>query len=158
MKCPVCGVDNDKVIDSRSSQDGFSIRRRRECFSCHRRYTTHERIEEPAIKVIKKDGVRVPFERIRVQKGLEKACWKRPISHEQIEAVVVSLEDEIYASGEPEIESRQLGALVMGRLKKLDQVAYVRFASVYRRFEDAQDFVEELRPILAESKNKMDHS
>src|ERR1700719_2823770 len=98
MKCPFCRKDNDRVIDSRASQDGFAIRRRRECLDCRRRYTTYERIEEQAIKVVKKDGVRDPFEREKIKRGLEKACWKRPISEEQIEAIVASIETDVFAN------------------------------------------------------------
>ncbi|HXT59075.1 MAG TPA: transcriptional regulator NrdR [Pirellulales bacterium] len=152
MKCPYCRKDNDRVIDSRASQDGFAIRRRRECLSCRRRYTTYERIEEQAIKVIKKDGVREPFEREKIRKGLEKACWKRAISDEQMEAVVSAVESDIYANFDAEIESRSLGDLVMKRLRQLDQVAFVRFASVYREFKDVRDFVDELEPMLEESR------
>ncbi|HEV7223601.1 MAG TPA: transcriptional regulator NrdR [Pirellulales bacterium] len=152
MKCPYCRKDNDRVIDSRASQDGFAIRRRRECLSCRRRYTTYERIEEQAIKVIKKDGVREPFEREKIRKGLEKACWKRAISDEQMEAVVSAVESDIYANFDAEIESRSLGDLVMKHLRQLDQVAFVRFASVYREFKDVRDFVDELEPMLEESR------
>jgi len=152
MKCPYCRKDNDRVIDSRASQDGFAIRRRRECLSCRRRYTTYERIEEQAIKVIKKDGVREPFEREKIRKGLEKACWKRAISDEQMEAVVSAVESDIYANFDAEIESRSLGDLVMKHLRQLDQVAFVRFASVHREFKDVRDFVDELEPMLEESR------
>jgi len=148
MKCPFCRVDNDRVTDSRASEDGFAIRRRRECVHCRRRYTTYERIEEQAIKVVKKDGVRVPFERDKIKRGLEKACWKRPISDEQIEAVVSAIETEVYANFDTEVASRNLGELAMQHLRQLDQVAFVRFASVYRDFEDVRDFVDELQPML----------
>ncbi len=148
MKCPYCRVDNDRVTDSRASEDGFAIRRRRECVHCRRRYTTYERIEEASIKVIKKDGVRIPFERDRLKRGLEKACWKRPISDEQIEAVVTAIEADVYANFDSEVESRYLGEMAMQQLRQLDQVAYVRFASVYREFKDVRDFVEELQPML----------
>ena len=150
MNCPFCRVDNDRVIDSRASEDGFAIRRRRECLACKRRYTTYERIEEISIKVVKKDGTRVPFERGKIKRGLEKACWKRPISDEQIESVVTSVENELHANFESEVQSDWLGELVMQHLRKLDQVAYVRFASVYREFKDARAFVEELEPMLGE--------
>lgn len=152
MKCPFCRSDNDRVIDSRTSQDGYAIRRRRECLTCRRRYTTYERIEEPAIKVIKKDGVRDPFEREKIKRGLEKACWKRPISDEQIEAVVSAVESDVYLNFDTEVESQYLGELVMRQLRQLDQVAYVRFASVYRQFQDVRDFVEELEPMLKEER------
>lgn len=150
MICPYCRTDNDRVIDSRTSQDGFAIRRRRECLQCRRRFTTYERVEEPAIKVIKKDGARVPFEREKIRQGLEKACWKRPISEEQIEAIVAAVESDIHANFEHEVPSQHLGAVVMRHLRELDQVAYVRFASVYRQFKDVRDFVEELEPMLHE--------
>jgi transcriptional repressor NrdR len=152
MKCPYCRTDNDRVIDSRASQDAFTIRRRRECLACRRRYTTYERVEEPAIKVVKKDGVRTPFERDKIRRGLEKACWKRPISDEQIEAVVAAVESDVYANFDTEVESKYLGELVMQHLRKLDQVAFVRFASVYREFQDVRDFVEELGSMLNEKR------
>lgn len=148
MRCPFCRKDNDRVIDSRASQDGMAIRRRRECVACGRRYTTYERPEETTIKVVKKDGSRAPFDREKIQRGLERACWKRPISTRQIENAVAAIENDVYQSYETEIESAELGDLVMEHLRELDQVAFVRFASVYRQFNDAQDFVEELRPIL----------
>lgn len=150
MKCPFCRVDNDRVIDSRASEDGSAIRRRRECLDCKRRYTTYERIEETSLKVIKKDGGRVPFERDKIKRGLERACWKRPISEEQIEAVVTAVESDVYANFDSEVPSQYLGELVMQMLGKLDQVAFVRFASVYREFKDVRDFVEELQPMLGE--------
>ena len=145
-------MDNDRVIDSRASQDGFAIRRRRECLSCRRRYTTYEHIEEQAIKVVKKDGIREPFEREKIRRGLEKACWKRAVSGEQLEAVVAAVEADVYANFEAEVESRYLGELVMKHLRQLDQVAFVRFASVYREFKDVRDFVEELEPMLEETR------
>ncbi len=148
MRCPFCRVDNDKVIDSRSCDDGFSIRRRRECLKCGRRFTTYERLEEMTIKVVKKDGVREPFVRDKIRAGLKKACWKRPISDEQIEAAVAAVESIVYSTVEDELESQRLGELVMDELAKLDQVAFVRFASVYREFTSVKDFVDELRPIL----------
>jgi transcriptional repressor NrdR len=155
MRCPYCQIDNDKVIDSRASEDGMAIRRRRECLGCHRRYTTFERVEESSVRVIKKDGNRVPFDRAKIKAGLEKACWKRPISEDRIEATVSAVEREIYDRFENEVETSDIGELVMKELAKLDQVAYVRFASVYREFKDARDFVEELQPILNEAKKPM---
>jgi transcriptional repressor NrdR len=145
-------VDNDKVIDSRTGQDGFAIRRRRECVHCNRRFTTYERVEEPVLSVVKKDGVRVPFDREKIKSGLLKACWKRPVSDEQLEAIVSAVENDAYEKFETEVESSYLGNLVMQHLRDLDQVAYVRFASVYREFKDVRDFVQELKPILAEAK------
>ena len=148
MRCPFCRTDNDRVVDSRASEDGFAIRRRRECLSCKRRYTTYERLDEMNIKVIKKRGEREPFSREKISVGLSKACWKRPISDEQIESIISAVETEIYANFESEVDSGKLGELVMEHLGKLDQVAYVRFASVYREFTDIRDFVDELQPIL----------
>jgi len=151
MKCPWCQSDNDRVIDSRASQDGFAIRRRRECLTCKRRYTTSERIERRVIKVVKKDGSREPFDRSKIKQGLEKACEKRPISEDRLEAIVTAVENDIDANFESEVESRYLGELVMRHLRDLDQVAYVRFASVYRQFEDVQDFLSELKAMLTAS-------
>lgn len=148
MRCPYCRLDNDRVIDSRASEDGFAIRRRRECLQCKRRFTTYERLEEVGIKVVKKDGVREPFDREKIRRGLERACWKRPVSDEKINDAVAQVESEVYAAYESEIDSKILGELVMQRLAELDQVAYVRFASVYRRFKDVRDFVDELQPML----------
>jgi len=143
-------MDNDRVIDTRSHEDGFATRRRRVCASCRRRYTTYERIEEPAIKVIKKDGVRVAFEREKIRQGLEKACWKRPISDEQIDEIVAAVESDVYANFDVEVESKYLGEAVMRQLRALDQVAFVRFASVYRQFQDVHDFVHELGAMLGD--------
>ena len=150
MKCPFCHVDNDRVTDSRTSQDGFTIRRRRECVGCRRRYTTYERIEEMAIKVVKKDGVREPFAPEKLRQGLTRACWKRPVSDDHIEAIVSTIEHEIYSRNETEVHSRELGEMLEEQLRELDQVAFVRFASVYREFQDVADFVAELRPMLEE--------
>lgn len=152
MKCPFCQVDNDRVIDSRTSEDGYAIRRRRECLDCKKRFTTYERIEELAVKVVKKDGSRVPFERDKIKRGLEKACWKRPISDEQIGAIVSAVEGDVYTNFDSEVPSQYLGELVMQHLRELDQVAFVRFASVYREFKDVRDFVEELEPMLEQSR------
>jgi transcriptional repressor NrdR len=156
MRCPFCRVDNDKVIDSRGSEDGHSIRRRRECLSCKRRYTTYERVEELEIKVVKKDGIREPFNREKIKQGLAKACWKRPISDEQIDTLVSAIEGDIYAQFESEVESTEVGELVMQRLAQLDQVAFVRFASVYRQFKDVRDFVDELQPMLKKKPPRQD--
>jgi transcriptional repressor NrdR len=148
MRCPYCHFDHDRVMDSRASEDGYVIRRRRECLHCKRRYTTYERLEEMGIKVVKKDGIREPFSREKIRAGLAKACWKRPISDERIEGIVAYVESYIYANCESEIETSKVGELVMERLSQVDQVAYVRFASVYRRFKDVRDFVHELKPML----------
>lgn len=155
MRCPFCQTDNDRVLDSRSSEEGYAIRRRRECMQCKRRYTTYERLEELAIKVVKKDGIREPFSREKIRRGLARACWKRPLSDDQIDTVVAEIESDVYANFESEIETQQLGEMVMEHLGRLDQVAYVRFASVYREFKDVHDFVDELEPIL---KNRKDNS
>ena len=148
MKCPFCRSDNNRVIDSRDSGDGFAIRRRRECVSCKRRYTTYERVEEIEIKVVKKGGIREPFNRDKIRFGLQKACWKRPVSDEQIEKIVTGVEGDVYGGFDGEVDSNVVGEMVMERLADLDQVAYVRFASVYREFKDVRDFVEELQPML----------
>jgi transcriptional repressor NrdR len=152
MLCPYCRVDNDKVIDSRTGQDGFAIRRRRECVHCGRRFTTYERVEEPVLKVVKKDGVREPFNRDKIKIGLQRACYKRPVSDEQIESIVAAVENDAFTNFDNEVAASYLGNLVMQQLRTVDQVAYVRFASVYREFKDVRDFVQELQPILAEAK------
>ena len=154
MKCPFCRTDNDRVIDSRASDDGCAIRRRRDCSNCRRRYTTYERLEEINMKVVKKDGGRVPFDREKIKHGLERACWKRPVTDMQIEDVVTAIENDIYSTFEAEVDSRQLGELVMQHLRDLDEVAFVRFASVYREFKDVTDFVNELQPMLAEKNRR----
>ena len=153
MRCPFCQTDNDRVLDSRSSEEGYAIRGRRECIQCKRRYTTYERLEELAIKVVKKDGIREPFSRDKIRRGLARACWKRPLSDAQIASVVAEIESDVYANFESEIETQQLGEMVMEHLGQLDQVAYVRFASVYREFKDVHDFVDELEPILKNQKD-----
>ena len=199
MKCPHCGIDNDKVIDSRTSHDGgairrrreclgcqtryntyerlddpmrcpychepgnrmielsndergFAVRRRRECVSCRREYVTFERSEERTIKVVKKDGNRAPFDRQKLRQGLEKACWKRPISDEQIEELVEAIETDVHSKFTTDVPTSYIGELAMKHLRQLDEVAFVRFASVYRQFKDVRDFVDELQPILAETR------
>jgi len=154
MKCPFCRIDNDRVIDSRASQDGFAIRRRRECLNCKRRYTTYERLEDLQIKIVKKDGIREPFDPDKIRRGLAKACWKRPISDERIEGIVSAVGADIYGKLDSEVESRYVGELVMKHLRTLDQVAFVRFASVYREFEDVADFVDELQPMLRDQRRR----
>ena len=151
MRCPFCRTDNDRVIDSRAGDDGASIRRRRECLSCKKRFTTYERFERQFLAVVKKDGEKEPFDRDKIKRGLAKACWKRPVTEEDIENVLTTLETELYGAYESEVPSGILGARLMELLRHLDQVAYVRFASVYREFKDVRDFVDELEPILAES-------
>jgi transcriptional repressor NrdR len=195
MKCPQCGFDNDRVIDSRASLEGGGIRRRRECLHCQARYSTYERVDDPircpychednnrivdftlaeggfafrrerecvvcrrtfltferpeakVVKVIKKDGTRSPFDRHKIKVGLEKACWKRPISDQQLEDVITAIEADVREHYPNEVPSSYLGELVMKQLRQLDQVAFVRFASVYREFKDVKDFVDELEPML----------
>jgi len=151
MRCPFCRTDNDRVIDSRAGDDGTSIRRRRECVACRRRFTTYERVERQLLAVVKKGGDREPFDRDKIKRGLAKACWKRPVSEDEIEGVVSALEAELYGNYESDVPSRVLGERLMELLRTLDQVAFVRFASVYREFKDIRDFVDELEPILAET-------
>lgn len=155
MRCPFCRADNDRVIDSRAGDDGGSIRRRRECLACRRRFTTYERIERQMLTVVKKQGERDPFDRDKLTRGLAKACWKRPVTAEDIEAVVAALEAELFGSYESEVPSRVIGERLMELLKELDQVAYVRFASVYREFKDARDFADQLEPILAQEADRL---
>ena len=148
MRCPFCNTDNDRVIDSRASADGLSIRRRRECLECNRRFTTYERMEETPLRVVKKDGSRVPFDRGQMLKGMLKACEKRPVAIEDLERITSDIERRLTEMFEREVSSKYIGQLVMDELKKLDQVAYVRFASVYREFKDVQQFLDELKPLL----------
>lgn len=148
MRCPFCGHDEDKVIDSRPSDEGAAIRRRRECIACGSRFTTYEKIENLPLLVIKKDGTREPFDREKLISGLMKSCQKRPVSTDQIEALVASIETQTQNSLKREISSREIGEMVMEGLKKIDEVAYVRFASVYRQFKDVNSFLEELNEML----------
>ena len=148
MRCPYCQADHDRVIDSRSAADGFSIRRRRECMDCSRRFTTYERMEETPLRVVKKDGSRVPFDRGQILKGILKSCEKRPVSMEELEKITAGIERRLTEMFDREVGSKYIGQLVMEELKKLDQVAYVRFASVYREFKDVEQFVTELKPFL----------
>jgi len=153
MRCPYCKQDNSRVIDSRSAADGYSIRRRRECEDCSRRFTTYERMEETPLRVIKKDGSRVPFDRSNILKGLLKSCEKRPVALDAIEEITSRIERQVQEMFDREVSSKYVGQLVMDELKKLDNVAYVRFASVYREFKDVQQFFDELKPML-ERKNR----
>ena len=148
MKCPRCKQDNDRVVDSRTSADGRVIRRRRECLVCFLRYTTYERVEETPLRVIKKNGERVRFDRERVLAGMVRACEKLPIPIEELEAAAARVEARCQEEYDREVESAVIGALVMEELRKLNQVAYVRFASVYREFKDVSQFLDELKPIL----------
>ncbi|MBC7820109.1 MAG: transcriptional repressor NrdR [Planctomycetaceae bacterium] len=151
MMCVFCKHDETKVIDTRMSES-FVIRRRRECLKCSRRFTTHERVEESSMKVIKKDGSRVPFDREKLRLGLEKACFKRPISAEQIDEIVRDVETDANDNFEREVPSRYIGEKVFNRLRALDHVAFVRFASVYREFQDVRDFMQQVDTILRERK------
>jgi transcriptional repressor NrdR len=152
MKCPFCGELDNKVIDSRLSKDGTVIRRRRECLACKRRFTTYEHIEEIPIMIVKKDGRREPFYREKVRAGMQRACEKRNISMNVIEECIDELERDLRESGKKEIPSSRLGEWVMESLHRMDDVAYVRFASVYREFKDVNDFVSELKRLLSSEK------
>jgi len=154
MKCPFCREGDFAVIDSRSHPSGFPVRRRRSCNRCQRRVWTIEQVEDVPLKVVKKDDSREPFDAVKLRSGLEKACYKRPVSSEQIETIVRQVESEVHANHFGEVPVTVLGELVMTHLKALDQVAYVRFASVYRAFKDVSDFVEEVQPMLAEHKQQ----
>jgi transcriptional repressor NrdR len=152
MKCPFCSEIENKVIDSRLSKDASVIRRRRECIVCHRRFTTYEHIEEIPIMIIKKDGRREIFNRDKIRSGIQRACEKRNISMNLIEEFIDDLERDLRETGEKEIPSHTLGEKIMNRLHELDDVAYVRFASVYREFKDVNDFVHELKSLLSKDK------
>ncbi len=148
MKCPFCGCLETRVIDSRLGKEGNNIRRRRECSECERRFTTYERVEEILPMVVKKDGRREPFDRSKITSGIRRACEKRPIPIETIEKVVDALEMQLQESSEREIQAAAIGEAVMKSLHSLDEIAYVRFASVYRQFKDINEFMEELTDIL----------
>ena len=150
MKCPYCGEQDSKVVDSRHSEDGSSIRRRRECLKCSKRFTTYELVESLPIVVVKRDGSRQSFNRQKILNGMLRACEKRPVSLAAMEAAVDEIEQIIQNSLEREISTEEIGELVMERLKKMDEVIYVRFASVYRQFKDLNSFVQELNQMLAE--------
>lgn len=150
MKCRYCGSIDSRVVDSRPSDDGLSIRRRRECNACGRRFTTFERIEENPVMVVKRDGRREPFEREKVAVGIRKACEKRPISADMINHMLDEIVREVNNANDSEISTKAVGELVMKQLRKVDEVAYVRFASVYREFKDTQTFMEELQRLLNE--------
>jgi len=148
MKCPFCAHPDSKVVDSRPDKGGAAIRRRRECESCGRRFTTHERIEEMLPLVTKRDGRREPFDRAKIVAGLKKACEKRPVSVETVEQLADRLEMKLQESGEKEVPSTSVGEWIMNELHDIDQVAYVRFASVYRSFRDINEFMSELQELL----------
>jgi len=155
MKCPYCGYDEDKVIDSRSSAEGHSVRRRRECLKCEKRFTTYEYIEQIPLLVVKKDSKRESFDRNKILSGIIKACEKRPISIEKIEDTVSSVERIIMRKYEKEVPSAVIGEIIMEKLAALDDVAYVRFASVYRQFKDVNQFMKELKDILDKGGRKV---
>jgi transcriptional repressor NrdR len=150
MRCPYCHVDDkDRVIDSRPVEEGQAIRRRRVCENCHRRYTTYERIEETVrLQIIKKDGTRVPFDRNKLLSGVQKACYKRPVPADQLIKIVDAVEEEVSRTGQREVPSKLLGEIVMKYLRRIDPIAYVRFASVYREFRDVRQLVDEAQEVL----------
>lgn len=150
MKCPFCGFTDSKVIDSRPAEDGTTIRRRRECLECQKRFTTYEVIERMPLVVIKRDGSRQSFDKMKIINGLVRACEKRPVSMPQIEMMASDIEQELRGRLESEVSSEAIGEMVMARLKDLDEVAYVRFASVYRSFKDINTFMDELTKLLTE--------
>ncbi|HTE52892.1 MAG TPA: transcriptional regulator NrdR [Kofleriaceae bacterium] len=148
MRCPFCGTDEDKVIDSRQTKDGREIRRRRECLACTRRFTTYERVEEALPMVIKADSRREPFDRNKIVSGLKRAAAKRPVSTAQIEILAEEVEREISEMGQAEVAAQEIGARVLPRLRQLDEVSYVRFASIYRDFRDIEEFAKELGEVV----------
>ncbi len=148
MLCPFCRKDNDRVIDSRSSNEGRMIRRRRECLACRKRFTTYEQVEQITLYVIKKDGRREVFDREKIRRGLMTSCKKRPVPVQRIDDIVIKIEVELYQKFDREVKSKTIGNLVMRELKNLDHVAYVRFASVYRDFQDVSEFMREVQPML----------
>jgi transcriptional repressor NrdR len=154
MRCPFCGGGDDRVVDSREGRDGEVIRRRRECVSCGRRFTSYETIEEIPYMVVKSDGRREAFDRKKLRSGLVKACEKRPVPSARLDAIVDEIETRLHDTEEREIRTSEIGSLVMDRLRELDKVAYVRFASVYRKFEDVDEFLDELKNLLGRAEAK----
>ena len=152
MKCPFCGFDETKVIDSRPSDENSSIRRRRECLDCKKRFTTYETIERMPLVVIKRDGSRQSFDKVKLIKGMVRACEKRPVKLSQLEAIADEIEQELQSKLDRETSSEDIGEMVMNKLKDVDEVAYVRFASVYRSFKDINTFMQELSNLLMEKK------
>ncbi len=148
MKCPFCNQDSSRVIDSRPADDNTSIRRRRECENCGKRFTTYEKVETIPLIVIKKDKNREPYDRNKIKSGIVRSCHKRPVSMEEIEAAVEAVENTIFNMEEKEVESMKIGEIVMNKLKDLDEVAYVRFASIYREFKDVETFMDELKKMI----------
>lgn len=156
MKCPRCGFEEDKVVDSRTTKEGEAIRRRRECLKCAFRFTTYEYIERAPMMVVKKDGRREQYSREKLLTGLLKACEKRPVSREQLEKIVDEIEAAIFGKFKNEVKSTELGNLVIERLQGLDEIAYVRFASVYRQFKDINQFMSEVKGLLDRQKERPD--
>ncbi len=154
MKCPFCDHPDTKVIDSRPTEEGHAIRRRRGCDNCNRRFTTYEKVEEPILMVVKKDARREEFDRSKVLNGIMKACQKRPVSLPQMEEMVNEVERQLANSMEKEVDSNYIGKLIMEQLKKVDEVAYVRFASVYRQFTDVNTFVKEIEKLIGKQDSK----
>ncbi len=152
MRCPHCTCLEDKVVDSRATKEGAGVRRRRECLNCGHRFTTYEEIIQAELKVIKKDNLREDFDREKLRSGIEKACWKRPITKDDIDSMVTTVITQIESEYEKEIPSVEIGHKVMRALKQLDEVAYVRFASVYRQFKDIDEFIQEIRSMGNKSK------
>ena len=148
MRCPYCHVDNDRVLDTRAAEGGYMVRRKRVCNSCLRRFATAEKIEKLSVRIVKSDQTREPLDREKIRRGIERACSKRSIPSTTIERVVQDIEADIYANYESEVTSSQVGDIVMQHLAKLDEVAYIRFASVYREFDDAQDFIQAISKIV----------
>ncbi|MBQ1935226.1 MAG: transcriptional repressor NrdR [Clostridia bacterium] len=153
MRCPFCDFEESKVVDSRPTEEGGAIRRRRECLSCGKRFTTYEKIERVPVMIVKKDKTREPFDKEKLLRGLLRACEKRPIPFQVLDELAADVEMVVYNSLEREITTNQIGELVMQRLKKIDDIAYVRFASVYRQFTDLNSFREELNKILGDKEN-----
>ncbi|GAA0288453.1 transcriptional repressor NrdR [Gracilibacillus halotolerans] len=152
MRCPHCQYKNTKVLDSRPIEEGRSIRRRRQCESCHFRFTTFERLEEVPLVVVKKEGTREEFSRDKLMRGLIRACEKRPVAIEELESITIDIEKELRNRGDSEVQSNEIGEMVMNRLAGVDEVAYVRFASVYRQFKDISMFMEELKELIHHDK------
>ena len=151
MRCPFCGSEKDKVVDSRSSKEGSAVRRRRECMRCGQRFTTYEYVENVSITIIKNDQRREPYDRQKLMQGLVAACKKRPISMKKIESIADTIENQLEKQGKSEIPATEIGKLVMSELYEIDEVAYVRFASVYRKFKDVSDFISEVKGIESKS-------
>ncbi len=154
MLCPYCKIDKDKVIDSRSSDEGRIVRRRRQCLECKRRFTTYERVEEVVKLIAKKDGSRVPYDQAKIITGVQKACYKRPVPMQRISELAIEIEEEIMQQAGQEIEAHKIGEIVMKKLRTLDKVAYIRFASVYHEFQQVGQFIEEANDVMGQVKGE----